>query len=551
MQQRLPINTATLQQRHADTYRDFFARCQRVASASNSFLWTGEFAGFYGGLTVSQKLPVRSYVGFETTFNNQVEVKRSYMAYAADQGCFMESIADERLCDNLAQYLEKELVRQPDFTGVTVHLLTELPLGHGLGSNGAISAALAVLLCKTTDLETAFEKAREILSLSQAGYSSGVSAYMALTDCQSPVVFHRHDSQYYAKPISELAELEKAPIWPVDFGLIYSGGGANAESVILANNQTVDELNFSGQRLISLLEGARDTNFKETYIDMLNLTSSLIVIALTDLFAKGTKNNLLEQLFNGLNQYQNLLHILHMGSSSTDLIYSRIHQLANKQLNDVGSGAKMSGIGSGGAVLFAVPYAIHRDAIISSIETLQKETKRPIWLDYASWLDGIGGMPAKIDQDIAADHHSTFITKDSLHLTIMRQGQLQQEVITNERMADFAKQIDLWVDATNGKILIAGEPVNSKDLPSQKATVAIVSALVKSSKQLLNNNEIPSSYGENRYDLQGKIALPLAKIVKERTGRDLQLTVRGGMYDNFSLALDPSNISIGIVEKKI
>jgi hypothetical protein len=244
------------------------------------------------------------------------------------------------------------------------------------------------------------------------------------------------------------------------------------------------------------------------------------------------------------------LHILHFTNSATDLIYSRIHQLANKQTNDVGSGVKISGIGQGGAVLFAMPYGGHRQAMLELIADLQKETGRPVWLDYASWLDGIGGQPGKIEQDIKAGLHAPFIDRDSLSINILNKGKFQKRMITQEKFADYVKEVDIMLDKTTGKIMIGGTTVTSKELPSQKATVSILADLITRKKFTLSNSELPSSYGENRYDLHGKIVLPLTKQVKILTGRDLQLTVRGNVYENYDLILEPSNMVIGVVEKK-
>lgn len=551
MLKRQPLNTLTLQKKFPKVYRDFFADCQRVASASNSFLWTGEFAGFYGGLTVSQKLPIRSYVGFETTFDHEVAVSREYLTFQADTGEFATHLLDDRLATNLEGYIRAHYAPAADFTGLRVHLLTEIPLGHSLGSNGAIAAALALLLTGEGNIKKTFQTAREVLSLSQAGHSSGVSAYVALADEHSPIVFSSHNESYFAKSIHQLAKLRTPAAWPIDFGLIFSGGGANAESVILANNQTILELDQETNELNKLLDGSQKLNFRRTYIDMLNMAASLTIHSLVELFRQGSKNAILERLFSSLNQYQNLLHLVHVADGASDIIYGRLHQLANKQFNDVGSGVKLSGIGKGGAMLFAVPYGHHRAEILELVEQLKQETSRPIWLDYASWLDGIGGEPGKIEQDIAAGRRSPFVDHDSLIMLLLNQGKVRHLVLTNDRFTNFQKEVDLLVDKTTGKILIAGHSLTSKELPSQKATVTIIAALIKANKFRLRNDEIAASYGSSRYDLQGKIVMPLIKQVKDLTGRDLQLSVHGGMYDNYELSLDPMNIVIGVIEKKI
>jgi hypothetical protein len=299
-----------------------------------------------------------------------------------------------------------------------------------------------------------------------------------------------------------------------------------------------------------LFGGALQLNFRQTYVDMLNMTASLTVMSLAELFTKGTKREALEQFFNSLNQFQNLLHILHVSNGATDLIYSRIHQLANKQINDVGSGVKISGIGKGGAVLFAVPYGTHRAAIMEMVASLRQETDRPIWLDYASWIDGIGGQPGKIEQDIQDGKQSAFIGRDSVSLAILTKGILRQQIVTRERFADIAKEIDLVLDKTTGKISIAGQSLTSKEIVSQKATVAIIDRVIREPNFTLKNNQLPSSYGTSRYDLQGKIIMPLVRNVKLLTGRDLQLSIAGGMYDDYALTLDPSNVVIAIVESK-
>ncbi len=241
---------------------------------------------------------------------------------------------------------------------------------------------------------------------------------------------------------------------------------------------------------------------------------------------------------------------MHLADRATDLIYARIHQLANKQANDVGSGVKISGLGKGGAVLFALPYGVHRRNVVSLVQDLRAETGRAIYLDYASWIDGVGGLPARIEQDIEKGDRSHFLERDTLSLRVLKQGKLHQEMIASEHFADYGRDIDLVVDQTTGKILIAGRPVTSKELPSQKATAIIIGSLLQETSLILKNSDIPASYGLSRYDLHGKIVLPLVKQIKERTGRDLQLTVRGGMYDDYELRLEPSNIVIAVLERK-
>ncbi len=69
--------------------------------------------------------------------------------------------------------------------------------------------------------------------------------------------------------------------------------------------------------------------------------------------------------------------------------------------------------------------------------------------------------------------------------------------------------------------------------------------LLESKERKLKNKELPKSYAENRYDLQGKITTPLSRLVS------LKFEIKGGMYENYTLALKPSEIKIGVLEKVI
>jgi hypothetical protein len=65
MNKRQTINSITLRENYPEFYRDIFSSCQVVVSTSDTFFWAGEFARFFGGLTVMQKLPTKNLVGLE------------------------------------------------------------------------------------------------------------------------------------------------------------------------------------------------------------------------------------------------------------------------------------------------------------------------------------------------------------------------------------------------------------------------------------------------------------------------------------------------------
>ena len=65
MRLREPLNSRILKQRLADVYQQFFSKSSLVVSAPHFFTLAGEYIGYFGGVMVLQKLPLRIYVGLE------------------------------------------------------------------------------------------------------------------------------------------------------------------------------------------------------------------------------------------------------------------------------------------------------------------------------------------------------------------------------------------------------------------------------------------------------------------------------------------------------
>ncbi|MEK7173213.1 MAG: hypothetical protein AAB740_04560, partial [Patescibacteria group bacterium] len=98
-----------------------------------------------------------------------------------------------------------------------------------------------------------------------------------------------------------------------------------------------------------------------------------------------------------------------------------------------------------------------------------------------------------------------------------------------------------------GRIFIKGQPLNSQELHSQKAAIRILKILLTKIGQEVSNNELPpSSYANDRYELQGKIVSPLIKIVEQKTKKTLDLKIRSEA-SQFYLKLNPSNLRIWLV----
>lgn len=542
---RIPSNSASLQKHFPAVYECFFSHCSKVVSSPHSFFWTGELSGFYGGLTITQKLPLRFYVGLQPIAKNNFEIKKEFFAFSPFQQKFHQVVFEDSVYEAL------ESILQDKFKGYRIHFLSEIAVGFSLGAIGAMAACFATLLEKNFTAQV--NLARKISRATQKGYSSGATALTSLKDSAYPVISRLQNDKFWSKSLDEIFKLPKHPVWPIDYGLIFSGSTVPKESMFSAieeikNNlqsiqkESVQTLNSSSHSLI------KEDDFWQIYLKMLNLTSQENFIALRDLFQKGATESALAFFFGTLNQYQNLLHLLTLSTPKIDQVYSTLHQIVNRQENRVGSGAKGTCLGKGGEVLFAVPFGEQEkvEYLISRLNSSLGEHPFHFHLDYASWLDGIEEKGAKIEQDLENKVYTSLLSRDYTLLEIYYQDNQESRLVPSDYSG--VQDIDLLLDLIHGKIFIGGNKVNSHELPSQKAAVQILNQLIQKSNHSLNNQQL-FAYQNSRYDLQGKIIIPLLKLIKQYLNYELPLKISGGLYDNYSLSMGKHSLKIAVLQK--
>jgi len=502
---------AKLPARFPEIYRDFFSQCTKVASASHSFFWFGDLAGLWGGKTLLQKTPIRFYVGLQPIDKNSFEIEPEFSAY--------NRATDQFETTRFDQFLVKRL-QKLELKGWRLRFLSEISIGVSLGAVGALSASLAMLVKPKAKEDEVFKKAWEISRLLQDNKSSGATAYAALVEGSGPIFF-RSD---YPKFSGQLLATE--PVWPIDIALIFSGKVVKGVSVLQSIEAAKDQLINGGW---------------QSYLNMLDLVTDEGIKSLRAVLKKGADEGAIERLFNLINQYQNLLHFINISTQQLDEIYSNVHQLANKSQNQVGSGAKLTGIGKGGEMLVALPFGQHR----GQLEDWLKQTGYS--LDYASWRDGFESDGARIEQDIEAGLKSDFLKGDLVTVHTWQDGrkQLSLQEYTKVKPNSF----DLLLDQITNKVYIQGKPVNSKKLPSQKAVVTILGKLLLTNGWQLKNSEIPlSTYANSRYDLHGKVVIPFTRAINH-SAADFRLKLTGGLYDDYTLKLEANRLKTGLIKR--
>jgi mevalonate kinase len=514
------LNSKKLKKQFSANYEKFFSSCFRVASAPHSFIWSGDFSNFYGGISICSKIPLRFYVGLEKIDDDKFEVEEEFYAYNPSINKFERIVLDEYITSNLSNELSDI------FKGYKVRFLSELILGLSLGGLGAMSAAIANLVHEDESKKSDF--ACKLVKKIQHGRSSAATALCALCDSALPIVVSSKNGKPWAIGSDKLFKIDQNVAWPFDFGLIFSGNLVQGGSVI-ASTEELQKESVANQREIEKITGYKTLSFWDSYLGMLEQVSTKTILLMKKLFIKGNSSENLKQFFSSLNHYQNLLHFVDISTPAIDKIYTSIHKIASLTQNNIGSGCKITGVGRGGEVLFALPFGQHREAVFSMAKNLG------VSVDYASWQDGFEQFAGRIEQDLQRKVYSEFIRSDMYQIELVNKGYRTYKILSNRQINS-----SLIIDLVDNKIFIDGKKVDSKKIPSQKAACLIFEKLYQSENWSLDNEQLPKTYAASRFDLQSKIVTPLERYL------GFKFEISGTSFEKFRLSLKilPTDVAI-------
>lgn len=283
---RTKVNSSTLRKNHPMYYRDLFSKCQIVVSSADSFFWAGEYARFFGGLSILQKLPTKNLVGLEVISDEKICFADELKGYSPSHQSFttvsFDSAKEKRLLNFIEAYWPT-LDPSRKIKGFKIHILSESHCGGGLGSTGVVLACLAnclfLLAKKLTPKElnswqhsnvdkllksAEHKKFREVFRLAwrltaicRDGNASGATSFGAFLYTPYPIVHFSKDINNYlqypsiANPPTVLDNcriIEEIPFWgntfnnifplkmpipwPIDIGRVYSGTLVNTENIL-------------------------------------------------------------------------------------------------------------------------------------------------------------------------------------------------------------------------------------------------------------------------------------------------------------------------------
>ena len=411
---------------------------------------------------------------------------------------------------------------------------------------------------------------------------SATSSFCSLTPSKTPLLFFSHrdtaslsadlknklrknkieiddlkfiDSSYYwgARTSEVFGEHVGWP-WPFDWGVIHTGGMLDVVNLEFLIEDKQKELRDNTNEIIKLFQNVTGNkkddeqpefyrlckkentreNFWQGYLGSLHALSLQLLLELKQFLENGFSQKRFFDLVNAMNKVHNILHNLFFHSANNSSIKTDLflNDFFKEKIGLDSLGTKISSFSTHGSLIFAVPSLVARPWIKKMIKSLREKINSNISFDYLSWEDNVedeGGV--RIEQNLFSKLFSPFMPGSSATLEEYSKSGKNSQMIVLEQINK--TRFDLLLDTIHEKVYINGRPVTSKKIPSQKALIKILPALLEHQGNSVSNKELPlPTYSSYRNEFQGKISSPLVKFL----GDKIKIEVEGELM-NFTINL--------------
>ena len=611
--QRSSLNTAVLQKKFPEVYKEFFGKCGVVLSASLSFSWIDDFSKRYKGISIKQKLPFKTYIGIETTNSSELSFGTLYK-YEPVFNKF-ETNTIERSFNSIPevlQYLHKKkgnlLGKIP--TGGKIHCLTELPPNHGYGFFGNFSALVACLIYKLSGHLTEDELSRwdnfspmELLNnkdflfndifyagwdmdyILKSGDSGGSGPFSSLISSTYPIItfpsktvrsrnysIHKNGGfsniskvPFWGYRLNDIyKDLPPVPLWPIDMGVVFTGKPFISERISQKLDSDINQYeDFKGYFKDIFRKDIEKTALFPDFYENCILTEQKIVNKFHDLYGVLSLiiiRRLHQLLLHGYNESEietfiGIINKRHFASYMLDEISPYISEFFLKLNSMLLQGRAFSNVGLfntnnvmlGGGVAFVTYPQLNRMNLLTVFEEMNKHFSN-MSVDYVSWLDGYGEDGVKVEQNLDDQKYSDFIDGSSVALKTYSNSKDYKTIIGWNKVETMGSDYDILFNLIDNSIIVGGKVLSGKELHSKAATLAVLSHLLEKRNEEVCSQDFPrSAYSSNKNEMQGKIVMPLLKIIKERTHKDLGLTCKGSNTKFYLKLGSDSDLKIGLI----
>lgn len=586
MEERIKMNTESLQKQFKEVYEQFFAKNDMVVSGcSTGTLWPTGLWHRSKSMRIKTKVPIKIYAGVNINQSWNVTFWEANI-YKSTWKCFerkeINDVIDKwkEIVDFVREFLHKHNCT----SWLHINLLSEWWKGYSFSFSSCLAALLSTVLYivigKITpkDLEdyktflesdifrdiTATARQMELINVYNNATSSNLfTFYKSYTPAcfyceefdQNIPIWKVKDLKYSFTPFTKLFGVEDNDYLPFDYAIVFSWLPNNTKKIeksIQLDEKKLDKYSsFMQNDVLPITWLKKNVYFldvinKWIYSQFVNLFSVLNVMILENfkkIYAEGGDEMNINNLIDTINSTRHLFYILERTHSDFIENLTSIFHQESKNKEKIWMVNCYSGK-VGGSYMVIMRHGTGRKYLFDAIEKMKVDYPDVI-VNYASWIDGVTDDGVMIEQYISSWVFSRYTTKDQVYVkTNTGQNYLGEYNDVLSTCKD-----GLLLDMINNKIYVKGRKLNSKDILSQITTINILDKLLDKIGDDVPNKEFEiSSYSKNKNEMIGKIVIPLVVLLEKELGDKLPLICKWSIYD-FYLKLNPTDIKISLIKK--
>ena len=587
MQDRISMNTKSLQNSFPEIYKDFFVNNDIIISGCFSFLWGASWIWHRSNyLRLKSKIPLKCYIGINKISEKKIIIKNSIF-YNIINNKFDEIDINNvnKKTSKILKLLEKTIYSSDFKWWIEISILSEASRWHGFGFTWTFWATLSVAtylltwsisqeklldynnFIKTKEFDEIFRLAWKMEYSTKYGNSIWDNAMNTLLNTWNPTLFLCEQFNW-EEDISIIDNIKYdsydffQKFWwdsifqnfPLDFCIIYSWLPSDTDKIeyfIKSDTRKFNQYeNFIQNHIIQ-------DNIKDIYIEKFikkdsiynNIKDTNVIYSIKtlklfkDLINLWYDSIIIDGFIENFNEYRVATTLVENHNSFTEDFIN----IFNKNKINIDEKLWMIPTYSGkiwwGYLLVTKEYQ-SRETIIKTIEEI-KENFPNLRIEYSSWIDWEIKDWVKVEQFVSEEIYSKYFDKNKLILETNKWEKILWE--HGELIEKIRKGI--LIDSINRKVYVNGKKLTSKDIPSQATTVEILSVLLENEWKEISNNILEvSSYSKNKNDMIGKIVIPLTKLTKKHFNKEIDIVCKGSLIE-FQMSLKEKDINIWIIKK--
>ncbi len=282
-------------------------------------------------------------------------------------------------------------------------------------------------------------------------------------------------------------------------------------------------------------------NLKQLTENLEKYFFSIIKKDLIDIYAG---NGILNDFFLNINNYYNVFVWLLLWDNTRDLQHNFIRQTIINEINYTTINKDFFWILWLNNMVLITDKNLHIKK--ENVEKINNKFWYNLSLDFISYIDWFWCDWLKLEQSYISWYSSNF--KNWYLLKEIKNKNINDYFVDYKIIVK--KTLDwLLLDSISNKIFLFWEKLTSKDLMSQTWTIEILKILISKFWENVINRDFPSSsYSKNKNEMLWKIVIPLVKLIKKRTNKELSLTCHWSLW-SFYVKFDWTDIPIYLIEK--